>query len=286
MPLSSFGSPDRSILGAFCHDPAPVGGVAVALMLGTYGLFGLPVHLPLLVAGFCGTTLIYLGDRVWTSAPEDRVNRPDRVAWVHAHPRWLAAETAVLFAMGGSMLPYLSWTTLLGTGALGSVAAYHVLLRGRAGGGFWNVPKPVVVAGAWAAGGCLLPLVEAGRPLGAGAVLFVGYRGLFILPNPLLADWADRAGDAAAGLAPWTAGWTGGQVRGMASAALLVAGAGAGSWALVSPMPVLVGIDALGLLLMTGVVWGLDPTQPRSALVADLVVGWPLIPALAAWMIV
>lgn len=255
-------------------------------MLGTYGLFSLPVNFPLVVAGFCGTSLVYLADRVWTSAPEDRFNRPGRVAWIRVHPRWLATETAVFFALGGAMLPYLSRTTLLGTGVLGGIATYHVLFRRRAEGAFRGIPKPVVIAGMWAAGGALLPLLEAGRPLSVGMVLFISYRGLFILPNPLLADWADRAGDAAAGLAPWAAGWTGRQVRWMATAALLAAGAGAGVWALVGATPVLIGIDALGLLLMTGVVWGLDPTQSRGALLMDLVVGWPLAPALAAWMIV
>jgi 4-hydroxybenzoate polyprenyltransferase len=115
-------------------------------------------------------------------------------------------------------------------------------------------------------------------------VLFCGYRGLFVLPNLLLADWADRAGDAAAGLAPWAAGWTARQVQWIATGSLLVAAAGATIWAVVGTSPLLVGIDALGLILMAGVVWGLDPERPRTAVLADLVVAWPLIPALVAWM--
>ena len=284
-PSSS--TPSRSaILEALCHDPLPVGGVAVALLLGTYGLFGLPVDLPLLVAGFCGTALAYLVDRAWMPAPEDRINRPGRAAWMQSHAGWLAAETVVLVALGGAMVPYLQWATLAWTGALGGIAGVHVLLRSREGASLLGVPKPVAIAGAWAAGGALLPLVEAGRPIGREALLFSGYRGLFILPNLLLADWADRAGDAAVGLAPWTSGWTGRQVRRLATASLLGAAAGAAGWAVVASQPVLVGIDAVGLLLMMGVVWGLDPTQPRTALLADLIVGWPLIPALTAWMIV
>jgi len=271
---------------ALYHDPAVVGGVAVALMLGTMGLFGLPVDLPLLVAGFCGTTLTYLADRAWSAVPEDRVNRPGRVAWIRAHPRWLAAESAVLLPVGGAMLLYLDPLTILCTMGLGVVAGGHVLLRGRGEASFWGFPKPVAIAAAWAAGGALLPLVEAGPPLGVGALLFFCYRGLFILPNLVLADWADRQGDAAAGLAPWAAGWTARQVRWVATTSLLVAALGAAIWAFSGTMPLLVGVDAVGLLLMAGVVWGLDPKRPYTAVLADLVVGWPLVPALVAWMIV
>lgn len=258
----------------------------MALLLGTYGLFGLAVDLPLLVAGFCGTTLAYLVDRVWMPAPEDRINRPERVAWVQSHAEWLAAETVVLAALGGAMVPYLRWATLAWTGVLGGIAGVYVLYRSQEGASLLGIPKPIAVAGAWAAGGALLPLVEAGRPIGGEALWFFGYRGLFILPNLLLADWADRAGDAAVGLNPWASGWAGRQVRWLATAPLLGAALGAAGWVVVASQPVLVGIDALGLLLMMGVVWGLNPTRPRTALLADLVVGWPLTTALVAWMIV
>jgi 4-hydroxybenzoate polyprenyltransferase len=272
-------------VGAACvHDPALVGGVAVALMLGTYGLFGVPVDVPLVVAGFCGTTLTYLLDRAWADTPEDRVNRPGRVAWVRSHSRWLTAEAGLLVAVGGAMGLYLSPTTLVWVAALGGVAGLHVVRRGRSRWALGRVPKPVVLAGAWTAGGALLPLVDAGRPLSGEILLFCGYRGFFILPNLLLADWADRVGDAAAGRTPWATGWTIRQVRWGGTASLLVAAAAAGGWGAIGTAPVLVALDALGLVLMTAVVWGLDPQKPRSVLLADLVVAWPLVPAVMAWM--
>ncbi len=287
MPSSSpVRSSKTGIVAVLCHDPALVGGVAVALMLGTYGLFGLPVDLPLLVAGFCGTTLAYLVDRGWAYSPEDRVNRPGRMAWTRAHMRWLTAETTVLFALGGAMAPYLNGSTLLCTGLLGSVALLQVWPLGPGGAFLGGILKPIAIAGAWAAGGALLPLIEAGQSLGAGPMLFFGCRWLFILPNLLLADWGDRVGDAEAGLAPWAAGWTVRQVRWMATISLLLAATGAVIWAVGGTIPLLVGFDALGLVLMAGVVWGLDPARPRTALLADLVVGWPLVPTLVAWMIV
>jgi hypothetical protein len=284
--LRSVGPSKFRLVDALYHDPAPVGGVAVALLTGTYGLFGLPVDLPLLVVGFCGVTLIYAADRVWGSAPEDRVNRPDRVAWVRAHQGWLAVETMGLFAVGGALLPYLAWPTLLWTAVLGSVAVLHV----RWGAGeqpvLVGLAKPGAIATTWAAGGALLPFVEAGASVGIGALLFFGARTLFILPNLLLADWGDRRGDIKAGLAPWAPRWTLRRVRWAATGGLAAAALGALGWAVVARAPALVGIDAVGLLLMGGTVWGMDPTRPRDAFLADLVVAWPVVPGLAAWMIV
>lgn len=279
MTQSSFSFPD-----ALLHDPAPVGGVAVALMAGTYGLFGISPDVPLLVAGFCGTTLLYAVDRAWVDSPEDRVNRPGRVVWTQAHTGWLAIETGVLVAVGGAMVPLLKTNTLLAAAGLGGGAVLHLFPRGDEGPFLDGVSKPIAVSGTWAAGAALLPLIEAGPPIGAAALLFFWYRWLFILPNLLLADWGDRTGDAEAGLAPWAAEWTARQVRWMGTSSLLVAAIGGMTWIIVGTNPLLVGIDAIGLILMAGVVWGLDPERPRTAVLADLVVGWPLVPALAAWM--
>ncbi|WP_263787182.1 hypothetical protein [Salinibacter grassmerensis] len=273
-------------MGALYHDPAPVGGVAVALMSGTYGLFGLPMDLPLLVVGFCGVTLIYAADRVWGASPEDRLNRPERVAWIRAHQGWLATETGGLLAVGGALLPYLEWATLLGTAALGGVAVLHVRSWAGERPVLVGLAKPGAIATTWAAGGALLPFMEAGSTAGSEALLFFGYRTLFILPNLMLADWGDRRGDTEAGLAPWAPQWTLRRVQWTATSGLLVAALGALGWATVATTPVLIGVDAVGLLLMGGTVWGLDPSRPRDAFLADLVVAWPLIPALVRWMIV
>lgn len=280
----SFSTPDL-IPGVFYHDPAPVGGVAIALLGGTYGLFGLPVDIPLLVAGFCGTSLLYAADRVWADAPEDQVNRPERVGWVQAHSGWLAVESALLVALGGAMLPLLEARTLLWTGLLGSLGGLHLLPRNSAGPVFAGLPKPIVIAGTWAAG-ALLPLIEGGQPIGEEALLFFGYRWLFILPNLMLADWGDRVGDAEAGLVPWATEWSACQVRGAASALLVAAIVGGLAWAIVGTVPFLVGMDLMGPVLMLGAVWGLDPTRPRDAFLFDLVVAWPVIPGFTAWMIV
>ena len=274
-----------ALRAALYHDPAPVGGVAVALLAGTYGLFALPLAPPLLILGFCGTALAYAVDRVWTERPEDRVNRPNRVAWVEAHSGWLALETSIFVAGAVATVPFLRADTLFWIVALGGIAGLHVLPRGGVPQVLIGLRKPVVIAGAWA-GGALLPVVEAGQPVGLGVLLFFAYRFLFILPNLLLADWGDRVGDAEAGLRPWAMLWSGKQVRWVATGLLLLAMAGGGLWVILGPSPFLVALDAAGLVLMLGVVWRFDHSRPRDAFLADLVVGWPLIPAFVAWMIV
>lgn len=255
-------------------------------MAGTYGLFGASPDLPLLVAGFCGASVLYAVDRVWADSPEDRVNRPERVTWIRAHTGWLAAESIGLIAVGAAMLPLLEADTLLAAAGLGGVAALHLFPRGDEGPYLVGLLKPVAVSGTWAAGGALLPLIEAGQSIGYEALLFFGYRWLFILPNLLLADWGDREGDAEMGLAPWAAGKSARQVRGAATALLLVAAAGGLAWTVFGSAPLLVGMDVVGPGLMVGAVWGLDSTQPRDAFLFDLVVAWPLVPALLAWMMV
>lgn len=274
------------VLSNMYHDPLPVGVVALCLMLGTYGLLEIPVDFALLSAALCGTTLAYLVDRERPSSPEDRVNHPERLAWVASHREWLAVEAAVLFAAGCASVLYLSWEVLIAAVALGVLAGLHVL-PGEAGvlqrGG---IAKPVSIAGAWAVGGTILPLIEAGHFVGAGGFLFALYRFLFILPNLLLADWADRSGDARADGRSWTSGWSARRVRWVATGLLGIALCGAGLWAVASLRPTLVIVDAVGIVLMLAVVWGLNVDRPSHAFLADLVVGWPAVTAVVAGMMV
>lgn len=60
--------------------------------------------------------------------------------------------------------------------------------------------KPLVISGAWAVGGVLLPVLEAEWPITVPVIGLIGYRLLFVLPNTLLAAWPDRQGDTRAGL--------------------------------------------------------------------------------------
>lgn len=289
LSVSTASSPKRGtglLRSSIYHDPLPVGIVAVGLVLGTYSLFEIPINFALLVAVFSGTSLVYLLDRMWGASPADRINHPERMAWVASHRNWLALEAAVLFASGCTSVFYLSWGSLIAAVVLGAVAGLHVLPDEAGVFQRGGIAKPLSIAGAWAVGGTILPLVGADHILGAGALLFALYRFLFILPNLLLADWADRWGDAQAGGRTWASGLSARRVRWVATGPLGVALCGAGLWAIASPRPTFVVVDAVGIVLMLGVVWGLNVDRPSHSFLADLVVGWPAVAALVTGMMV
>lgn len=266
-----------------CHDPLPVGGVAVGMMLGTYALLGLPVSVPLLVAAGCGTALIYGADRSVVDAPEDRWNRPDRVAWVRAHRRWLGIEGALLAVVGAGALLFLRPATIGSAVLLAVVAGGHRGLGGDWAGETTGWTKPVVVALVWAVGGAVVPVIEAAALQGAPVAWLGAYRALFVLPNVLLSDWGDRQGDRAAGRHPWTQRVRGRTVRWGATILLLGALALAAVGATLGRPPQLLLVDAVGPTLLLGGVWTLTPERSAHRLILDVIVAWPAVTAAVAW---
>lgn len=269
----------RTVRRHLVHSGLPVGGIAVALMLGTTALLSLPVSVALLGAAFCGTALVYLADRVLGTSPEDALNCPDRVAWQQEMRGWIAAESIGL-ALGLLVcLPYLRAETLLAACGMGAVAGLHVGLPGHPTWRLkrWGCLKPLAISGAWALGAVALPILEAGAPWTWGGIALIGYRVAFIVPNVLLADWRDRRGDAVYGVAALGSDWHRTTVQRVGSICLGLAALGATGMAWLRPSlaPLLI-VDALGLVAL-GV--GLHRLRPRQVawhmLALDLVVAWP-----------
>lgn len=263
------------------NSGVPIGCIAMALMLGTGALLGLSVPGALLGAAFCGTGLVYLADRALGHSPEDAINVPERSVWRRSMRRWIGAE-GILLALGLALcLPVLHVRTLAAAAGIGALAGLHVWPLGARGWRMkaWGAVKPLSISGAWALGAIVLPVLEAGAAWTAGVGALVLYRSAVLLPNVLLADWRDRRGDAAHGVAALASRWTRRRVRTVALGCL---GAGAGvalALAFYTPLPVsLLALDALGLVAMGGAVWHLRPrTVPWHMLAADLVVAWPLL---------
>lgn len=276
-----------STLRAFiAHDGVPVGLIAVALMLGTYALLDLPPSVPLLVLGGCGAVLVYQLDRVLDFSPEDRVNRPARRQWMQAHRRYVLATIVGAGVVGGLMVPMLRPATLVGGAALGCVGLLHVgpVVRGQRLKA-WGALKPIAISGVWAAGAVLLPVLEAGQAVTAGAVGLVAYRFALVLVNTLLADLGDRTGDAHAGLHTWATDWPPPLLLRTAYVILgvtLLGGVGAVGW---GGAPRLLVVDLVGVLLMGGIVRRVQLDRACAHHIAiDAVVAWPVVPFLVGWM--
>lgn len=269
-----------TLRGFLAHDGVPVGGIAVALMLGTYALLGLPVDGPLLVLGGCGTAIIYQLDRVLAHSPEDRINRPRRTQWMRSQRRYVWATIAGATGLGAAMLLLVRPVTAVVGGGLGVVGLVHVwpVLHGGRRLKAWGRLKPLAISSVWALGGVLLPVLEAGHALTTGVGALVAYRLAFIAVNTLLADWGDRTGDIQAGLSTWAAQAPPAQVFRLAYivlALLLVGGLGAvGAGA----APRVLLVDLVGLMLMAGLVRRAQHDAAWARHIAiDAVVAWPAV---------
>ena len=261
------------------YDPLPIGGIAIALMLGTYGLFNPVASIPLLLAAGCGTALVYSVDRWGVHSPEDAINHPKRRRWGKEHRRWLVVEAMLLLVVGSGAVAHLRPATVLAAGGLSLLAGLHLVSVKRWGRPLkaWGMGKPVIVASAWAMGSTLLPVIEAGKGVGSKEIVFTGYRFLFIVPNVLMADWADRAGDAAVGLQTWTTGWTRRKLQ-VVSTFLLGLGMAGAVGAVYGGFTPLLLIDAFGLSLMLAAVWRVHPgASPRRLFLLDVIVAWPVV---------
>lgn len=277
-----------SLIEAASHDPLPIGGVAAGLMLGTYALLGIAPDIPLLILAACGTTLIYLADRTFGLSPEDEHNRPGRVAWIQSRRRYLWGLGIGAAVLGGTMIPFLRPATLGLGGGVGLLGVAYVMpvLPGRRRLKALGRTKPLLIAGAWAGGGVVLPVVEAGAAfLSLEVAALVGYRICWVLPNVMMADWGDRAGDAAANIHTLGTSWTESQLRVVASSWTLLGFLGAVGSVVGGSAPFLLVVDASGLIFLFFGLWKLHPGRhPEHALVADLLVGWPLVTALWWWL--
>lgn len=254
--------------------------MAVGLVAGTSVLLDVVPSGPLLLAAFCGTALVYGIDRVLSRSPEDRLNRPERVAWRRRRRGIFWVEGAGL--VGGLVyaLLHLRPATIGVAAVLGAVGVLHSVRalpggrRLKALGGL----KPFIVAGVWSGGAVALPVIEARAPVTVAVGALCAYRFVFILPNILLADWADREGDAAAGLNPWALRWSRHSLRVVCTTLLGAGMLGAGVGAVFLGAPALLILDAVGYGLMAAGTWTLYPdTSPAHAFLLDLVVAWPIV---------
>ncbi|ARA92913.1 hypothetical protein AWN76_006880 [Rhodothermaceae bacterium RA] len=262
------------------------GGIAVALVLGTYALLQRTPDPALLLVAGCAVALVYLAERTLARAPEDGFTCPDRVAWLQGHRGLVVGVAGLLVAGCGLGLLALRPMTL-GLGVvLGLAGAGYMLPVGPGRRRLKAHPwlKPATISGAWAVGAVMMPALEAGVALTGMLLWLVVYRWCLLLPNVLLADWADRAGDARAGLQTLATRYPLAALRQAAGLALGLAMAGGALAASVASDPVRWWVDLVGYGLMLGVVLGVpEGAGRRLGRLLDVLVAWPLVTALGAW---
>ncbi|MDQ7039529.1 MAG: UbiA family prenyltransferase [Rhodothermus sp.] len=257
--------------------------VAVGLLAGNAALLQLALSLPLVVLEAVGVWAVYVLDRAWLAGDEDWVNRPVRAAWWRQHRQVAGVLAVVAIALGGWAAAQVRPVTLAASAGLGLVGLLYTLpgLRLKQ----WGLLKPLLIAGTWSLGSTLLPVLEAGHALDQTVWLLLLYRLLWLLPNALLADWPDRAGDRWAGIRTPAVRWSYATLR-RASLVLLVGALGAGMLLVGRIRFALVVGDGLGVVL-TGLTIGLARTDitEHQLFLLDLLVGWPFLTALArGWM--
>lgn len=265
-----------------------VGLVAAGFMLGTYALLELPVHLPVIVLGACGSFLVYQADRSIFISPEDRINQPERVTWAANHSIYVIGSSIIACTIGVVMLvfvrPSVRWMVGL-YAVVGYIYAFPGIGdRFRSTG--VHVGKPLIIAGGWSFGGIVLPALQAGIDLSSTVWLLAIYRFGFVLPNPLLADWMDRQGDLEAGVFTPAAYVSGRLLQRISQIILTVTILGAVGAGTALATPDLLWIDLLGAVVMLGVVSGRLPRERWFYNVTlDGLIAWPAVTALVYFLL-
>lgn len=258
--------------------------VAFGLMAGTYVLTGIALNYAVLLAGCCGAFLVYQLDRCLLVSAEDEINQPARVLWVQSHQIYIYLSIIFSMGVGGLAAVSLTWRAILWgclLAVLGVLYLQPVFPGGVRPKSSWYL-KPLFISGAWSLGSVLLPVFEAGLTPDKWIVGLVGYRFLFILPNVLLTDWLDRAGDELAGFRSIAMFLREKQLRILSSFCVMVAitvglliGYG-NAW------PAHFYVDMGGLCLM--LLFCIRPLRQSYllyGLALDLVISWPLATLLA-----
>ena len=190
---------------AAIHAVSFVGGlvpfVALALTLATYAVLGISVSFPGLLLAASGSWIIYIVERTVAAGPEDDYNHADRKQWLVRHRRFVGLLVSIL--VGTFLVSLTSVVTrpvlLLVVGMMLLAATYCLpVLPGRTRGKTVWFAKPFLIAAGWSLGTVVLPAAIDARPLLPVALLAL-YRFVFLLPNTLLSDVFDVAGDRLAG---------------------------------------------------------------------------------------
>ena len=279
---------NNAIADLIIHGNLHILLVALGLMLGTYLFTEASINIYLLMAGCCGACLVYQIDRIFVGGEEDPINHPERTAWLKTHKLLVNGLFALFLAIGLWSAIHLQIHTIgIGAGlAIIGVVYLFPILPGRVRPkSIWFV-KPVMISGAWVAGTVLFPAWDAKIPLDVELLGLVFYRWFFILPNVLLSDWPDRAGDMIAGHTSVATMLDERQLRFFAGLSAVIA-LGFGLFVgLHASWSALFYADLIGPMLMLYVCSRpMIQAHGKIVLGLDLIVAWPAVVVFMYWLI-
>lgn len=172
-----------------------VGLIAVAWVGSTYGWMQRKPPLSLLVAAFCGASLVYIADHYARISPEDRQIHPERIVW---RGQYFHGVTGYSMGLLGVLLVTLPQFPAAVWAAIAPVAFLSlVYLIPRFRDVLLRLPmlKLVMVVLGWVWGGVILPATEMG--VTGGNIWLLGLnRLLLISANVWWSHRLDKAGMA------------------------------------------------------------------------------------------
>lgn len=272
------------------HSGWHVGIVASALILSVARFLDVPVSEMLLIASAFGAFLVYAGDRIWADSQADRTNAPERwVWWQHSRTR-----SGLIMALAGSGALYaglhLPGRVLLAGIVFGATGLWYGLPESIVGR--WQLKRlagrgrGALIALVWGIGVVAMVAISAPRPQWAVLALLAAYRALWLVPDVVAAEYADRPGDALSGLPGMTFGWSVHRLRQFCWLMLVPTGAvGAVLWCYVSGMSdgwmaAWIAADMAGMVASCVVIQRTESVDASRVFVLDLMAAWPVIPAL------
>lgn len=253
-----------------------IGVIAASLLLANGMLLGIAPSWPLLALAVSGSILIYHLDHFWLASKEDHINHSERIVWQQSHHLYMYVSSFGCVVVAMTSAVFLNLQTLLVALLLGVCGAiYNVPWWQRRPKEFGSV-KPFLITGAWAVGSVVPIVLAQEEPMRAVVWLLIAYRFLYILPNLLIVDWLDQAGDKAAGIWTLVAAWTEMKLRAVVTivgmCTLL-----SGAWLATNvSLGWLIYIDMIGSIVLVALIWwekGRAFPLYRGWL--DLVIAWP-----------
>lgn len=250
---------------------------ALGILLSSYTLTGVPPDYGYLLLATSGALLVYHADRAFFKASEDLANAPDRLIWYDEHRVYLLFSTLVAGAgvIWGAFLVesnVLLWGAAIGV--VGLLYAAPLPFSSKRIKDF-AIIKTLLIVTCWVIGGVILPTNEG--TLTSELVLIATFKGLYIFPIVLMAEWVDRSGDEKHGFVTFGARLTLPKIKVISVLGLIVSVLLLWRWSFVFARLDVLVVDFLGMLGMLIMLFHNASWNGERIIWLDLWVGFGIV---------